>query len=140
MTEEAIGMMIKQINDTLSKNANNALRKDGLTLSQIGLLLSLDAAPNHEMTLKELEKTHHVSQPTAHGIVKRLAEKKLVVTFDDRDDHRIKHVSLTDAGAAKCQIGRQHMAEAEAMLTCNLSPEEQSIFIKLLKKVRDGML
>ena len=39
------GMLIKQINDEMSKNANNALRSQNITLAQLEVLDQLDQAP-----------------------------------------------------------------------------------------------
>ena len=136
---DAIGMIIKQINDELQKRANNLLRASDLTLTQSGVLATLNNAENNELTLKELERAIHVSQPTAHGIVRRLMEKKLVDTYDDRDNRRIKHVKLTAEGKRQAALGQEHMAQAEAMLTKNLSEDEVIQFRLLLGKVRRGL-
>ena len=45
MTETiTCGLLIKQINDALEKRANNMLRPDRLTVTQLGALLALDRA------------------------------------------------------------------------------------------------
>ena len=134
-----IGMLIKQINDLLQKNANNILKKEGLTATQVGLLTALVSAKGCDLTLKELEKQLHVSQPTVHGVVKRLTEKKLVECFDDPDNRRVKHVMLTERGLEQTERGRIHMNEAEELLTKNLSAEEQRGLREILMKVRDGI-
>ena len=134
-----IGMAIKQIHDTLQKHANNTLRGQDLTLTQVGLLNTLYHADDFDMTLKEIERAHHVSQPTAHGIVRRLAEKKLVDTFDDTDNRRVKHVRLTEEGRKQAAISKERISYAEALLTKNLSADEKDQLGRLLKKVRDGL-
>lgn len=140
MEKDTAGIMIKQINDALSKNANNGLRDSDLTVSQAGMLSTLYLADNHDLTLKQLEKAHHVSQPTVYGIVRRLAEKNLVITYDDRENQRIKHVRLTDKGIRQAKIGEQHMADAEAMLLKNLSDKEKEQLKILLKKILTGLM
>lgn len=140
MEKDTAGIMIKQINDALSKNANNGLRDSDLTVSQAGMLSTLYLADNHDLTLKQLEKAHHVSQPTVYGIVRRLAEKNLVITYDDRENQRIKHVRLTDKGIRQAKIGEQHMAGAEAMLLKNLSDKEKEQLKILLKKILTGLM
>ena len=138
--QEPIGIMIKQINDALMKSANNALREDELTLSQTGLLTLLYAAEDFDLTLKQLEKTLRVSQPTVHGIVRRLQQKALVTVTDDQDNLRVKHVRLTEQGVQQCKKGQRHMREAEAQLSRNLTEAELEVFIRLLTKVRDGLI
>ena len=136
--ELEIGMAIKQINDALQKHTNNALRGQDLTLTQVGLLNTLYHADNFDMTLKEIERAHHVSQPTAHGIVRRLAEKKLVDTCGDAANRRIKHVRLTEEGRKQAAFSKERVSDAEALLTKNLSADEEEQLRILLKKVKDG--
>ena len=137
---DAAGIMIKQINDALSKIANNDLRESDLTISQVGMLSTLYHAENQDMTLKELEKAHHVSQPTVFGIVRRLSEKGLVITFDDEVNQRIKHVRLTEEGIRQAEIGESHMADTEALLMKNLSEEERIQLKIVLKKILSGLM
>ena len=42
------GAFIKQIHDALEKSANNALRHQDLTMAQVGVLLALNDASDHE--------------------------------------------------------------------------------------------
>ena len=71
------GLLIKQINDELRKNANNALRPQDMTLAQLDALVELDRAPQGRRALKELEQLLHVAQSTAAGIMTRLERRGL---------------------------------------------------------------
>ncbi len=73
--------LIKQIHDGLEKQANNSLRSQDLTMSQVGVLIELRFSLEKQMTLKELERRLHVAQPTAAGIVARLEQKGFVEGF-----------------------------------------------------------
>ena len=86
------GMLIKQINDELLKNANNALRLQNITLAQLEVLDQLNQAPKGRYSLKELEQILHVAQSTAAGIISRLEQKGFVAGFGDAADRRIKQV------------------------------------------------
>lgn len=138
MKEKHIGMLIKQISDSLEKHANNGLRNDGLTLTQSGFLTSLYTSKSHDLTMRELEEIHHVSQPTAHGVVERLTQKQLVDTYDDSNS-KAKHVVLREAAYEKCELGIKHMVEAEKNLRKNLTENEQQTLCMLLEKVRNGI-
>ena len=54
--EKQCAVLIKQIHTELEKNANNALRQDDLTMSQINVLLELDKAADKQLELKRLEQ------------------------------------------------------------------------------------
>lgn len=138
-TSQDCGLLMKQINDELRKNANNALRHLGITLVQLDTLLELERAPEGQRSLKELEHILHVAQSTAAGIVARLEQKGLVEGFGDAEDRRVKRVRITQAGIACIQAAQHHRAETEEKLLSGLTETERDIFYTLLKKVRDSL-
>ena len=133
------GMLIKQINDELLKNANNALRSQNITLAQLEVLNQLNQAPEGQYSLKELEQILHVAQSTAAGIISRLEQKGFVAGYGDAADRRIKRVQITPAGVECVRTALHHRAEAEEVLLSNLTEAERNIFYMLLKKVRDSL-
>ncbi len=137
--QNTCGIFIKQIHDEMEKNANNTMRANGITMAQCGLLLTLHEAAEQQLSLKELEKSLHVAQSTAAGIVTRLEEKKLVECFGSPEDRRIKMVRITPQGIACCQRAEQNMQQAEKKLLSGLTETEREIFLSLLKKVRNTL-
>ena len=135
----ACGTLLKQINDIMEKNANNALRGQDLTISQSGVLVLLDEKEEKTATFKELEKEFGVSQPTMVGLLSRLEQKHLVEILADPDDKRIRRARLTQKGEEKCKEGYKHMKSAEDLLLGDLTAEEKSEFIKLLLKIRNSL-
>lgn len=133
------GALLKKINDELEKNANNGLRSQGLTLTQLGALLELSTAVEGQLTLKELERRLHVAQSTAAGIVSRLERKALAESFGDPSDRRIKIVKITSAGIERVQRTDSHRVQAEERLLSGLTETEKNIFYSLLKKVCDTL-
>lgn len=135
----ACGTLLKQINDIMEKNANNALRGQDLTISQSGVLVLLDEKEEKVATFKELEKEFGVSQPTMVGLLSRLEQKHLVEILADPDDKRIRRARLTQKGEEKCKEGYKHMRSAEKLLLGDLTAEEKSEFINLLLKIRNSL-
>lgn len=138
-TSQDCGLLMKQINDELRKNANNALRPQDLTIVQLDTLLELERTPEGQRSLKELEQILHVAQSTAAGIIARLEQKGLVEGFGDAEDRRVKRVRITPAGIACIQAAQHHRAETEEKLLSGLTETERDIFYTLLKKVRDSL-
>lgn len=130
------GMLIKQINSELEKNANNALRADNLTSSQISVLVELNEAPDGRMDMKQMEKRIHVAQSTLAGIVSRLEEKGYVRGMTSQKDRRVKIIQLTGDGEKCCEKARHCAGEAEKELLSPLTETEQQILKALLIKVR----
>lgn len=133
------GSLLKQINDELRKNANNAMRAQDMTLAQLEALIQLEQAPEGRRSLKELEQLLHVAQSTAAGIISRLEQKGYVEGFGDAGDRRVKLVRITPAGRACVGAALHHRAEAEKRLLSSLTEAERNIFYLLLKKVRDSL-
>ena len=136
---ESCGGLIKQIHDALERNANNAMRPQGMTMAQFGVLLALGWEEDGTLPLKVLEQRLHVAQSTAAGIVARLEQKGFVESFGDLADRRVKLVRITAAGEACCRQAERNMGQTEANLLSGLTETERSIFLTLLKKVRDTL-
>ena len=133
------GALIKQIHDELEKKANALLRQQDLTLSQMNVLMELEAIPEHQLTLKELEGLLHVAQSTAAGIVVRLEQKGFVESFADENDRRVKKVAITPSGMACCQNAASDVKNMEAQLLSGLTEAEKILFRDLLEKVFKGL-
>lgn len=140
MTDQnSCGALIKQMHDTLERNANNALRARGITMTQCGALLALYDAPEGQLTLKELESRLRVAQSTAAGIVCRLEQKGLVEGLGSPEDRRVKLARITPAGIACCLRAEQDIQQTEERLLSGLTETERDIFLVLLKKVRNTL-
>lgn len=139
MTEAgACAVLIRQIHTELEKNANNSLRQDDLTMSQINVLIELAQAEGNQMELKRLERKLHVAQSTAAGIVRRLEQKDFVEGFGSPEDKRIKMIRITPEGLNCYEKARANAQDVEAQLTSALTDTERTILVSLLQKVRDS--
>ena len=131
--------MIKQINDTLEKQANNGMRNTGLTITQLGILLKLNVSEDGKLPMKDLEKALHVAQSTATGIASRLEAKGMIESLGDPDNKKIKIVGITNKGKELCVEASSHMHEAEEYLLHGLNATERKEFTRLLAKVCDSL-
>lgn len=134
-----IGYMIKILNDTMEKHANEDFREIGLTFSQIKALNFISNSPNHETTQKELEDFFNVSHPTINGILKRLEEKGKIVTNISVNRRLTKIVHITDEGLEDCKKSESSRLKHESKVSKYLTPEEKETLLLLLKKVYQGM-
>ena len=132
------GALIKKIHDEIEKQANALLRQQDLTLSQMNVLMELDAIPCHHLTLKELEVLLHVAQSTAAGIVVRLEQKGFVESFTDENDRRVKKVAITQTGMECCKNAASDINRMETQLLSVLTEAEKGQFRDLLEKVFKG--
>lgn len=133
------GMMIRQLHLRLSKYSDCALRQHNLTLSQLMALMILQDAPGKELSLKELERKLQVSQPDAAGIITRLEKKKMVDSYIDPDDRRIKRVRLSALGEQYYLEAEHNMKTTEEHLLDGMTNEEKETFKRLLQKACKNM-
>jgi len=137
---EDIGLLMKQITDSISREGNSALKEINLTISQMRMLEYLEDHQDEDTSQRDLEEFFQVTHPTIIGLVKRLEEKGYVSTEISAVDRRVKHVKLTDAGH---QIVNGSMAfhgkEASRMLD-GFSKEDAAQLAALLTRVRDNVL
>lgn len=131
--------LIKQINESLEKQANKLLREDDLTIMQVAVLVELDGAERQTLALKHLEHSFSVAQPTMLGIVRRLEQKALVEILCSPEDRRIRLVHLTPEGKEKCTFGYAHMQDAEENLLQALDAQERQVFFGMLQKIKASL-
>lgn len=129
--------LIRKIHTTLEKKANNSMKKAGLTVSQMTVLMQLSSTVEKRMTLKELEKAINLAQSTTVGIVSRLEQKGLVDYYTDVSDKRIKIVKITQAGEECCKTAKWNMNKVNDDLVVGLTDIEKDMFISILKKVSE---
>lgn len=139
MNKTECGLLIKQISDHISKTANNELRADNLTLSQLRCLEYIYESPKDKIPLKEIEAHFHISQPTLAGIIARLTQKGLLITEISEANARAKTASLTPMGNGLFHTFDERRETMENRLLASLSEEEKVDFYNLLKKVNNGL-
>ena len=134
-----IGYMLKIVNDALEKKANETLRNEDLTLSQLKVLGFINTKEEGKTTQKELEDALAVSHPTINGILKRLEAKGIIVSELSVNRRMTKIVELTEAGKEIVRKTECHRLEHEKRLSKNLSAEEKASLLFYLKKVYEGL-
>ena len=138
MQKETCGLLIQQIHNILEKNANNQLRENGLTLSQMKVLMTLVDSPEKRLSFKELERQLALAQSTT--LISRLEQKGLVSVTGDKEDKRIKYVEMSALGIDYCNHAEISMEEMERKLVSSLSEAERVEFLSMLKKVNQTLI
>lgn len=134
-----VGFCIKRIHDRLEKQANNAMRENGLTMMQVSVLMTLQETEGKLLSMKELERCFGIAQSTVAGIVSRLEQKGFVEANGDAADKRVKLVHITPAGENCCAEAVVYKDLAEQKLLKGFSEEEKEVLGKLLAKAAGNM-
>ena len=128
------GLLLKQLNDVLTKRVNHELKDEALTVAQMRVLLFLDDYREKQAPLKDIEKGLAIAQPTVVGLCRRLSEKGFISYLRDSRHHRAKWITLTEEGKGKCAIAYAHMQATERKLLSGMTDAEKKDFYTLLQK------
>ena len=129
-----IGPMMKKISEEMERKANEELKNYRLTLTQGKIILFLSEHPDKKATQKELEEYLQVSHPTTVTIVKSMEAKKMIETFTDEEDRRMKNVRLIWENEELYQILRENAKNLDVQLMEGFSDEEKEQFSSFLNR------
>jgi DNA-binding MarR family transcriptional regulator len=131
------GMLIKQISDHIQSHSNKLLNNINLTASQFRYLEYMNQSRD-PVSFKDVEKHFQTSQPTVSGIMKRLAEKNLIV-MEDADYGRAKYARLTEKGQKLIADSGVERGNEEELLLSALQEDEREIFHDMLERINKKM-
>ena len=138
-SELYVGPRIKRISNAMARKRTLDLEDMDLTSSQGMVLGYLNRRQTEAVYPGDIGRHFGMSQPTVTGILQRLETKGFLTYEADENDRRKKRVRLTER-ALEChqQILRRFL-ETEALLTRGLSPEEQTLLLRLLDRMIESM-
>lgn len=128
-------VLMKQIQNEMSRKINNTLKKKELTMPQTELLAKLIESKHSKMTLKELEKSLHLSQSVISEMVVRLENKEYIQICESKQDKRMKVVKMTKLGERRGKLAIQYIAKVERKMLYCLTKDERKNLRELLQKV-----
>ncbi|MFI3174048.1 MAG: MarR family transcriptional regulator [Bacillota bacterium] len=137
MEYEHVGKTIHQLGIMDLKQINHRLKKIDLSMAQGLVLIFLQEANKHELTIKTLEKMSETSQPTMLGVINRLEQKGLIVTY--LTEKRKKMVKITEDGLNTIPYIKESIEEVEKIFFCNFTVGEHAIFMELLQKAKNNL-
>lgn len=131
------GMLFKLITDHLQSHFNKMLSEVNLTASQFRYLDYLNRNGGYT-SFKKVEKHFQTSQPTVSGIMRRLAEKNLIV-IEAADFGRAKNARLTEKGQKLVDESGQERENEEKLILSALEEEEREAFHGMLEKINNKL-
>ena len=131
------GMLIKLISDHIQSHSNKLLNEINLTASQFRYLeyLNRNSGP---VSFKDVEKHFQTSQPTVSGIMKRLAEKNLIV-IEAASFGRAKNARLTAEGKKLIAESGIERGNEEKRILSALQEDERAAFHDMLERINERL-
>lgn len=138
--KKQILIQLRETENEIEKQLNNALKNLDLTMSQAAVLATLLECPEEQMTMKELEKSIQLSQSVTAGIVLRMEQKGYLESFGDLHDKRIKIIKISEQGKIMCDSARKILSDFEKRLLSDFTKAESDMFLNLLDKAFDNII
>lgn len=112
-----------------------------LTLSELDVLIQLDAAEQRRLRLSDLAARVLITKSGITRLVDRLSEDGLVERRPCAEDGRVQYAQLTEAGrrALRRSIGT-HLRDVAAAFADHIGDAERPLFRAILERIagRDG--
>ena len=130
---------ILQLTHAMRKRNNACLKAVGLTDEQTKSLIYLVDSQRKDMTIRDLKDYLLVSHQATQGIVKRMADKGVILVKKSDRDGREKIIVPTEEGIRiRQQLGGEAVDIGENLLA-GISEEEKEQFYKVLLKALDNV-
>lgn len=137
MENDGLGKVLKNISFGIEKSMNNKLRADELSSTQSLVLVWLNEAENHELSIKIIEKNFGTAQSTTLGVINRLEQKGLISTY--LTQQRTKNVKITDDGLSLVESIKEYISDTETELLVGFTLGEKILFMELLKRAENNI-
>lgn len=138
ISREAIDLAIecKLVAAKLQLEREEMFNHFGITSGRFHLLMILKGEEGHMLSPSELAKRTNVTRATMTQFVDALEKEEYVKRTDDPKDRRGMLVQLTDKGGRKLKEVLPHYFKCLTEFTRELSPDEQSTLLTLIKKIQ----
>ncbi|MDO5853297.1 MAG: winged helix DNA-binding protein [Thermoplasmata archaeon] len=129
-----LGWMFREISEHLDRRANDAMEDEVVRFSDLWYMHYIECM-GKPVTLKDMEKALGLASPTVAGAVKSLERKGLVEMTSDRNDRRVKLVTLTDTGRGILERQVGFRMRSEDLICGSLSEEERDQLRDMLRRI-----
>ena len=134
---DCIAFLTNSGGKSLDESMNRRFRGQDITRTQWTALYYIDRI--EDITQKELAEAMMISGPSASNLVDRMEAAGLVQRMEDRENGRIKHLVLTEAGADKLHELAHIPVEFNEDAMKDVSAEDVETFKRVLAKMVDSV-
>jgi DNA-binding MarR family transcriptional regulator len=127
------GILVKLISNQLQNHFNKMLNDVNLTAAQFRYLHYMNRNGGF-VSFKNAQNHFQTAQPTVSGIMRRLADKKLIVIENAEHGHA-KNARLTEKGNELLAASETARENDEKLLLSALNKEEQKVFHDMLVRI-----
>ena len=111
----------------------------GTSTIQSWIASFLNNNPHRDIFQKDIEAEFRITRSTVTGILQSMEKNQLITREAVPTDARLKRLVLTDKGRALHNASIQILTTIENQLVRDVSEEELSMFIHVLRKIRTNV-
>lgn len=130
---------IRNLHIAIETEFNRQLKELGLTAVQSMVLKYIVSSEKEEINQVDIEKYLRCTNPTVTGLMKRLAEKELVICMSSKKDKRFKKVMPTEKSRQLIAYLDKRVEELNHKITAGLTEEERENLKRMLEKMEKNL-
>jgi len=120
VTEEAVGYLVKRVQQALRRRCDTALRPTGLSMAQYAVLRAL--ADHPDASASELSRLCFVTRQSLQDLLSALRSAGFVRESNRPPRGRARSLELTAAGTRRLVAAHGAVMSVESTMTAGLSP------------------
>jgi DNA-binding MarR family transcriptional regulator len=120
VTEEAVGYLVKRVQQALRRRCDTALRPTGLSMAQYAVLRAL--ADHPDASASELSRLCFVTRQSLQDLLSALRSAGFVRESNRPPRGRARSLELTAAGTRRLVAAHSAVMSVESTMTDGLSP------------------
>lgn len=136
---KGVGFYMKKINDYIMMDANEHLKSQDLTYSQMHILIYIAKSPEQTVPQKEIEHFFQLRHPTVVGLLKRMEKKGLLSVTCNPTDRRSNCISLLPKAESILKNAQEGRQRVDWLLTKDLNDTQKTELKQLLEIIYRGM-
>jgi DNA-binding MarR family transcriptional regulator len=136
-TEQAVGYLVKRVQQVLRRECDNALRPTGLSMAQYAVLRAL--ADHPDASAAQLARLCFVTRQSLQDVLAGLRAARLVEPADAPARGRARSLRLTARGAALLTAGDAAIGHVEAAMVAGMSAQSRRQLGELLTRCAENL-
>lgn len=122
----------------MRKSFDRAMTEQGASLAQTKVLMCIKAQSGHARAV-DIAEVMGIAPRTATESLDGLERDGLIQRMPDKEDRRVKRLTLTPAGEAAVAVSEPLRRQLMAKVLAILSPSERQHFHAALQKLMEGL-
>lgn len=138
--KESILLELKLFKNVANRRFEEMLKKHRLTTMQFFILEYIMDRGKQNVYQRDIEKAFDIRRSTATEILQNMEKQELIERVSVPEDARLKKIVLGKKVHKHVKKAKKDRVMLEENLEKDISPEEKTVFVKVLRKIRTNFM